>query len=147
MAVNRLRKSKANNKVIILLTDGEPTPEDLPIDSAIVLANRYGIKIYTIGVGSDQPKLVRIGFTPFRVPPVNKELLTRIAEKTGGMFFEAKKPRELRKIYNKIDQLERTKIETSIFSHYYDISLPFLLMALLFLILELFLSTFVRLTL
>ncbi len=147
MAVNRLRKSKATNKVIILLTDGEPTPEDLPMESAIGLAKKFNIKIYTIGVGSDKPKLVRIGFTPFRIPPVNKELLSLIAKQTGGMFFEAKRPRQLEKIYSKIDKLERTKIETSLFSHYYDISLPFLLMALFFLILELFFSTFIRLTL
>lgn len=143
MAVNRLKNSISKNKVIILLTDGEPSYGDLDHEAAIALANKFGIKIYTIGIGPDKPQLVRVGFQIGEIPPVNKKLLSYIAQKTGGTFFEAKKPRELQKIYQAIDQLEKTKIETDIFTNYYDIFMPLILVSALLMIVELFLATFV----
>lgn len=143
MAVNRLKNSKAKNKIIIALTDGEPNGENLEPDVAITLAKKFGIKIYTIGIGSDKPQPILVGCQVGYIAPVNKKLLSYISQSTGGKFFEAKKPQELEKIYQTIDQLEKTKIETDIYTNYYDIFMPLIIIAWLLALLELLLASFV----
>lgn len=141
MAANRLKNSKAKNKIMIVLTDGAPSAEDVPPDQAIDVAKKLGIKIYTIGIGYDG---VRYFNDPFRgpqaIPGVNKELLQTIAQQTGGRYFEAKKPNDMKKIYDTIDTLEKTEYETDIFTRYYDLYQYFVVGAFAVLVVELLTS-------
>ncbi|MBM3893579.1 VWA domain-containing protein [Candidatus Dependentiae bacterium] len=121
-AVNRLKDSKAKSKIIILLTDGEPSPEKIAPETAIELAQQNHIKVYTIGIGNDQGGFImhpmfglQAGQTRVNVP-----LLKTIAEKTGGEFFLAHNPKEMRTVYEKIDKLEKTEIQTDIFHTFYE---------------------------
>jgi len=141
-AANRLKNSKSKTKLIILLTDGEPTPGDSSPEIAVEVARRMGIKIYTIGIGPERQEAARHPFFGMmRADGVNKELLTFIAEKTGGKFFLARDSKAMREIYNVIDSLEKTEYETDIFSRYYELFMTFLWVILLFVLLELFLSS------
>lgn len=145
-AVNRLKKSESKSKIIILLTDGEPTPpEKVEPDIAIDLAKQYGVKVYTIGVGSESG-----GFFPHPVFGIqrahskfNSELLQRIARETGGQFFKANNPQDMRIIYDKIDVLEKTDYKTNLFQHYYEAFLHFIWIVLLLFAVEFVLRFFV----
>ncbi len=122
-AINRLKHSSVGSKVIILLTDGEPSPGDIEPEAAIAIARKFGIKIYTIGIGSDKEETM---FHPFfggiiQKPKVNEALLKEIARQTGGKFFMAQNDREMRTIYDTIDCLERTRHESPLYSRYFDI--------------------------
>lgn len=145
-ALNRLKTSKAQTKIIILLTDGDPTPElDIPIPDALAVAKQLGVKIYTIGIGGEHGGLFEdpifgvrsIGFR------MNKQLLDVIARETGGMSFEAKNPQDLERIYSTIDTLEKSEYETTIYKNVYDMFMPFLLVAIGLLLAELIASTIV----
>lgn len=127
-AANRLKQSHASSKIMILLTDGEPSEHDADPAVAIKIAQQLGIKIYTVGIGDDQEILVQhplYGKIPMRTT-LNKGLLTTIARQTGGQFFEAKNAQDMRTIYDTIDALEKAPINVPIFSRYYDIFMPFL---------------------
>ena len=143
-AANRLKESTSKNKIIILLTDGEPTPNDASEEMAIDVAKKLGVKIYTVGIGSDEDQIAvdELGM-PFRMPKVNARLLKKIAQKTGGKFFMAKNPKDMRKIYEIIDKLEKTEHETDIYSKYFDIFMPFLWIIFFVILFELFLATFI----
>jgi len=124
VAINRLRRSSSKTKIIILLTDGAPTPqtEKITPEQATELAQKFGIKIYTIGVGNSQGGLV---LTPFgtvqRVTfQLDEDLLKTIAHTTGGNYYRAHNPAELSQIYQKIDALEKTEYTTKLFSHYHE---------------------------
>jgi Ca-activated chloride channel family protein len=138
----RLKNSKSKNKIMILLTDGEPSPDDQPIGNALAVVKKLGIKVYTIGVGSSVAYLdhPQVGIVPVD-SRLNTELLSVIAQETGGRFFEARNPDDLRAIYDQIDRLEKTKYETTIFSNYYDIFIPFVWIIVLLLLLELILTS------
>lgn len=141
-AENRLKNSKAKSKVIILLTDGAPSPNDKDPSLAIEVAQQLGIKIYTIGIGSDEDQFLMhpfYGLIP--KPKINRPLLTKIAKETGGTFFLARSAQDMRTIYNTIDTLEKTKQETTLFHNYYDVFIPFIWCIILLLITELLLST------
>jgi Ca-activated chloride channel family protein len=137
-AANRLKHSKAASKIMILLTDGEPSEHDADPAVAIKIAQQLGIKIYTVGIGDDQEVLIRhplYGKIPMRTT-LNKGLLTTIAQQTGGQFFEAKNGEDMRAIYDTIDRLERAPIDVPVFSNYYDIFMPFIWFLLLLLFAE-----------
>lgn len=120
VALNRLRVSTARSKIIVVLTDGSPEGPDLDSATAISVAKEMGVKIYTIGIGEDHP--VQVGF--FEVlPGVNVELLQRIARETGGQFYLARSRQDMRAIYDTIDKLETSDIETPLFSRYEDLGL------------------------
>ncbi len=141
-AANRLKQSKAKSKVMILLTDGEPSDHDIDPHMALSIAKELGIKIYTIGIGDDQDVWIDHPFYG-RIPiktTLNKKLLTMLAQETGGTFFEAKNAADMRKIYDTIDSLEKTKIQAPIFTNYYDIFMPFLVSMIILALLDLFLS-------
>ena len=143
-AANRLKDSTSKNKIIILLTDGEPTDNDVSPQMAIDVAKKLGIKVYTVGIGSDEDQFVRDPFYGIaKMPKVNSELLKKIAQETGGKFFMAKNPKDMRTIYETIDKLEKTEHETNIYSKYFDIFMPFLWVVFILLLLEFFLATFV----
>jgi len=142
-AINRLKNSKAKSKVIILLTDGEPSQNDTPAQVAIKAAQQLDIKIYTIGIGSDKPMMVQTMYGIARSPGVNAPLLKQIAQETGGKFFMAKNAKDMRSIYDTIDALEKTDNETPVFSNYWDIFIPFVWAIIGLLMIELVVSTFV----
>ena len=143
-AARRLQKSKAKSKIMILLTDGAPTQEDIPPQDALNIAEAFGIKIYTIGIGSAEGGLFQDpSFGIRRVGgALNQRLLQVIAEKTGGMFFEAKHPKDVAKIYDTIDSLEKSSYQADIFTKYHDYFMPLLWLAICLIMVELFLSTF-----
>lgn len=143
-SVRRLQKSKAKSKVIVLLTDGTPTPGDLPMQDAIDIAKKLQIKIYTIGIGGDHGGYIQDPVFGIQTvgAPLNKQLLKEIAVETGGKFFEAKKPKDLKTIYDKIDQLEKVSYETQVFNKYYDYFLPILWWVIALVFCELWMSTF-----
>ena len=137
-AVNRLRRSKAKSKIIILLTDGQPTSEKIEPDTAIELAKQYDIKVYTIGIGSEEGGFLLHQFMGIQRVGVSidTELLKNIASRTGGKFFRANNPAQMRQIYNTIDKLEKTKYQTDIFHKYHEAFLGFIWIVLLILGLE-----------
>lgn len=144
-AARRLQKSKAKSKIMVLLTDGTPTQGDLPARDVIEIAKKMDIKIYTIGVGGDHGGLVedRIFGIQAVGAPLNKKLLEAIAHETGGKFFEAKKPKDLKMIYDKIDELEKVSYETEVYSKFHDYFLPVLWFVIMLCLMELIMATFV----
>lgn len=145
MALNRLKKSEAKTKIIILLTDGEPTQGDLDPNLAVQLAKKYGVKMYTIGIGNEEGAYFRHPiFGIQRVGSgLNKNLLYGLAEQTGGKCFEARKPADLATIYATIDALEKTHYETDVYQNYYDIFMPFLWVLVALAYAEIFIGLFV----
>jgi len=107
LAVKRLRERPAENRVLILLTDGANTSGSVDPLKAADLAAREGVRIYTIGVGADE-QLVRGFFGTQRVPSteLDEATLRAIAEKTGGQYFRARDIESLQKIYALLDKLE-----------------------------------------
>ncbi len=140
-SINRLRKSDSKTKIIILLTDGSPSPEDINPSYALELAKQYGIKIYTIGIGGDYGGLQKDQFGGIHQMgvSVNHQLLNTLAKETGGRYFQAKNQDDLNTIYNTIDQLEKTTYETDVYKKYFDIFMPFLWIIIMIAIVELFL--------
>ena len=145
-AVNRLKDSKAKSKVIVLLTDGQNNAGKIDPITSTNVAKTLGIKIYTIGVGK-YGKVPYPGYNFWGQPdvdyyeiPVDDELLTRIADMTGGKYFRATNKKELQEIYNQIDQLEKTKIETTSYVQYQELNIYFLLPALILFLLEIILA-------
>ena len=144
-AVNRLKRSLAKSKVMIVLTDGQPTPGDIDPKMVIDVAKKLEIKIYTVGIGAidggyfDHPLLgvIRTGET------FNQKLLEQIANDTGGRFFQAKNAKDMHQIYNVIDQLEKTIHQTPMFTIKHEYFAVFIILISLLLLLELFLSYFV----
>lgn len=120
-AVNRLKDSQAKSKVIILLTDGVNNRGAIAPATAAELAKAYGIRVYTIGVGTygEAPYPVE---TPFGVQlqnvpvEIDEDILQQIAGLTGGKYFRATDNNKLQQIYSEIDQLEKSKIEVKHFS-------------------------------
>lgn len=141
-ALARLKNSHARSKIMIVLTDGEPTEQDSDPRLAVKIAKELGVKIYTIGIGSDGDVEIQDPFFgAIRVNTrLNRELLSMIAQETGGTFFEAKKPQEMRAIYNTINSLEKTKTEAPVFGVFYDLFPYVLWVVCILIVLELFLS-------
>ena len=146
MALNRLKSSKAKSKVIILLTDGEPTVHDISTEIPIKIAKDLGVKVYTIGVGSENGGFYRhpvFGIQSLGQRSFNSELLEYIAVETNGKFFKAENQYQMKQVYVAIDELEKSSFETVIFSSYLDYFKPILWFALIVALLELLLKTFV----
>jgi len=144
-ALHRLKKSQAVSKIIILLTDGEPTSGDLHPDDVVTLAQQYGVKIYTIGIGGQYGGLYEHPAYGIRQAgvPINLKLLEKFSQATAGRSFVASNQQELNEIYATINQLEKTEHETDVYHNYYDIFIPFLWIVLVFFVCELFCLTFV----
>ena len=119
-AVNRLRESDSKSRVIILLTDGVNNAGTVqPLDAA-QLAQQYGQRVYTIGVGTRGQALSPVARYPNgqykydHVPvEIDEEMLQQVADITGGQYFRATDERKLRDIYAEIDQMERTRIKVT----------------------------------
>lgn len=144
-SVNRLKDSKASSKVIILLTDGVNNSGFIDPKIASELAVEYGIKTYTIGLGTNGMALSPIGIDPRtgafqygRVQvEIDEELLKEIADVTGGKYFRATNKQKLEEIYNEINKLEKTEIEEFKFYNYEEKYRSLVLLAGLLLLLEL----------
>lgn len=119
------KESSSKNKIAILLTDGLNTINTIPLKIATAKAKKYGIKVYTIGVGQKDD--------------YNKEVLEDISVQTGGKFFETTNPNELENIYEQINKLEKSEIKTTKYTHneylyQYPLFIALLLLSLLLLI-------------
>lgn len=120
-AVNRLRTSSAASKVIILLTDGENNAGEVDPVTASDLADAHNIRLYTIGVSTEgtapypvEDPVFGKRYHPIRVD-IDEDMLTDIAEKTGGRYFRARDTEALANIYSSIDELETSELEEIIY--------------------------------
>ena len=140
-AVNRIKDSKAKSKVIILLTDGVNNRGAIAPMTAAELAKTFGIRVYTIGVGSlgkaPYPVQTPWGIQLQNMPvEIDEDILTQIADMTGGKYFRATDNKKLEQIYSEIDQLEKSKIEVKHFSKKDEQYFLFALIGVLLLIVE-----------
>tara|TARA_Y100000748_G_scaffold276475_1_gene252886 strand:+ start:19752 stop:20723 length:972 start_codon:yes stop_codon:yes gene_type:complete len=119
-ATNRLRNSDAKSKVMILLSDGSNNAGELDPNTAADLAKQFGIKIYTIGAGTNQD----VSFIPGRGyirNEIDEETLKAIAKQTGGQYFRATNTEGLEEIYSTINNLERTEVEIKVYTQYREL--------------------------
>lgn len=150
-AVNRLKDSEAISKVIILLTDGVNTHGKIHPLAAAEMAKEFGIRVYTIGVGTNGKAKTPVGIHPFTGDyiydyvdvEIDETTLKTIASSTGGQYFRATDNEKLKAIYEEIDQMEKAKVETI----EYEMDLPEKSMPLIIFALALFLIEIVTQTL
>lgn len=142
-SINRIKDGKAKSKSIILLTDGSNNTGNVAPVTASEIAKKFGIKVYTIGVGRNgmapyptQDVTGRISYTNLPVV-IDEQTLMSIAETTGGKYFRATDNSVLSDIFKEIDQLEKSRIDVQNFSHTEDNYLPWALLACALLLLEL----------
>jgi Ca-activated chloride channel family protein len=142
-AVNRLKDSKAKSKVIILLTDGVNNAGFIEPETASDIAKQYGIKVYTVGIGTNGMAEFPYAIAPngqflFRMMQVeiDEQLMKNIARKTDGKYFRATSNNKLEEIYSAINKLETTEIEELKFYDYDEKFRPFVLLAGFLLLLE-----------
>ena len=134
LSVKRFASKKESNRIMVLLTDGQNTAGNLDPEDALLLAREEGIKVYTIGVGSDNPR----GFSLFNMGSggsnLDESLLKNIAEQTGGLYFRAKDVAGLQQIYAELDKLEPISADEQTFRpqtalFYYPLLLAILLIS------------------
>lgn len=141
-AVTRLKDSKAKFKVIILLTDGTNNAGAVSPLTAAAIAKQFGIRIYTIGVGTNgeapYPFQTAMGIRYQNIPvEIDEQVLREIASTAGGEYFRATSNSKLKEVYEEIDKLEKTKLNVREFSTKEEEYQPFALVALIAVILEL----------
>ncbi len=143
LSVARLRDSIAKSKIVILLSDGEHNAGDVTPEQAARAAKEFGVKVYTIGIGST-------GYAPFQfedpitgqrvlrrmVVTFDAKALKNIAEATGGAYFHAETTDALEQIYADIDRMEKTDIQSRVFMRYKELFAGYVLAALALLMLE-----------
>tara|TARA_A100000164_G_C21933087_1_gene786640 strand:+ start:354 stop:1346 length:993 start_codon:yes stop_codon:yes gene_type:complete len=126
-AINRLRESNTESKIMILLSDGSNNQGELDPLTGAELASKFGIKIYTIGAGTKGKAPYPVGLHGGQQiiqhveVDVDEETLGQIAEITGGKFFRATDNTSLKQVYDEINELERTEIEVKEFNNYNDL--------------------------
>jgi len=142
-SVNRLKESKAISKIIILLTDGVNNSGFIEPQTAADLAVEYGIKSYTIGLGTNGNALSPIAYNAdgsfrygMRQVEIDEKLLQEIADATGGKYFRATDNEKLEAIYDEINKLEKTEIEEFKYYKYEEKFRPWVLLAGALLLLE-----------
>ena len=143
-AVSRLKESKAKSKVVILLTDGSNNRGDLSPMTAAEIAKSFGIRVYTIGVGTNKvapyPMPVAGGVQYVNIPvEIDTKMLSDIAAATDGDFYRATNNKELQQIYKEIDKLEKSKLNVKKYSKRYEAYQPYALVAVILLLLEILL--------
>lgn len=145
-AVNRLKESKAVSKVIILLTDGVNNQGEIAPVTAAEIAKTYGIRVYTVGVGTrgmaPYPVKNMFGRTTLQNMEVeiDEDVLRKIASMTQGKYFRATDNKKLKEIYKEIDKLERSKIDVKHYSKKYEEYLVFAVIAAVLLLVEILLK-------
>lgn len=138
-SVDRLRNSKSKSKVVILLTDGINNSGLIDPSTAKEIAKTFHVKVYTIGVGTDGfvPGMsTAMGNMPAEKVTIDEKLLKQIATETGGRYFRATDDRSLQKIYDEIDQLEKSKVQITTFRRFTEKFYPFIFAAMGLLLLE-----------
>lgn len=142
-AVNRIRNGEAKSKVIILLTDGSNNAGDVAPRDASSVAKAMGVRLYTIGVGSQGEVDMQVGVDPFGNPitqkvkaDIDEDVLKAMAQMTGGRYFRATNKSKLADIFDEIDQMEKTKMNIREFSRKEEEFLPFALAAMFLLLLH-----------
>lgn len=142
-AVSRLKDSKSKSKVVILLTDGSNNMGDISPMTAAEIARSLGIRVYTIGVGTNKvapPVPVAGGVQYVNIPvEIDTKTLKDIAQTTDGNFYRATNNKELKQIYQDIDKLEKTKMNVKHFAKRYEAYQPFIIAAFLILLMEILL--------
>lgn len=143
-AVSRLKDSKAKSKVVILLTDGSNNRGDLSPMTAAEIAKSFGIRVYTIGVGTNKvapyPMPVAGGVQYVNIPvEIDTKMLSDIAAATDGDFYRATNNKELQQIYKEIDKLEKSKLNVKKYSKRYEAYQPYAIAAIILLLLEILL--------
>lgn len=147
-AVARLKDSDAKSRVIILLTDGVNNSGEIAPETAADIAKTYGIRVYTIGVGANGEAPYPV-MTPWGVDiqkvkvEIDEQLLTNIANETGGRYFRATDNTKLAEIYSEIGKMEKTRTTIDSFPVYKELFLGYAVAALICLMLELLLNVFV----
>ena len=141
-AISRLKDSKAKSKVIILLTDGSNNRGDISPLTAAEIAKQFGIRVYTIGVGTNgtapYPMPTYAGVQYVNIPvEIDENTLTQIAGATDGNYFRATSNSKLKEVYKEIDKLEKTKLNVKEFSKREEAFAPFALIAFICILLEL----------
>lgn len=137
-AVSRLKDSKAKSKVIILLTDGSNNSGEITPEDAAKIAQKYGIRIYTIGFCTDK-EMVETPFGYLDNRNFDEKTLRTIATVSGGEYFRSTSRKSLEEIYAQIDKLERTKLQVKHFGSEEERFAPFAMIALAALLLEMLL--------
>jgi len=150
-AVNRLKNSTAKSKVIILLTDGVNNMGSIPPITAAEIAKQFGVRVYTVGLGTNgsapYPFKDQLGHIHYQMIPVeiDEATLGKIASITGGKYFRARNNTDLSEIYRQIDKMEKVKIAVTRYHQKTEHYLPFAIIALAFLTLEILLyNTFFK---
>ena len=143
-AVSRLKDSKAKSRVVILLTDGSNNYGEISPLTAADMASALGIRIYTIGVGTDGSSLrpVSVGGTTQQLllpNDLDEETLSKIAKTTNGRYYRAYSAEELGQIYNDIDKLEKSKLDVQRYSKVHDVYQYLIMGAIIALLLEILL--------
>lgn len=137
-SILRLKESEAKSKVIILLTDGVNNRGNISPLTSAEIAKKYGIRIYTIGIG-------RNGMAPYPIPTggtvmlpveIDEQMMNQISKATGGQYFRAQNNSQLDAIYQDIDKMERTKFSVKQFSRRNELYMPFAFAAMVLLVLE-----------
>ena len=157
-ALARLQKSEAKSRVVVLLTDGKDNASVISPVRAADVAQSLGVKVYTVGVGKRNGKILSFQQNPWTgeiswgerdITPeegIDETTLKAVAQKTGGKFYRAENKEQLEEIYSEIDQLEKTEIETVAYARYAEKFYPWLLIGACLILLELILANtrFVR---
>lgn len=141
-AINRLVSGKAKSKSIILLTDGTNNAGEVSPQTAADIAKDKGIRVYTIGVGTDQVMQITdpFGFTSTTMETkIDEDALKQIASITGGKYFRAKDANALREVFHTIDSLEKSKLDVSKYTRMDEDFFPWVLAAFVCYVLMLFL--------
>ncbi len=144
-SINRINNGKAKSKSIILLTDGTNNTGIVAPLTAAEIAAKLGIKVYTIGVGTNgiapypqQDQFGRITFVN-RPVEIDESTLSKIASMTGGKYFRATGNRVLDNVFNEINALEKTRMDVQNFSHTEDDIVPWAVAAIILIMLQLLL--------
>ena len=145
-AVNRIKDSEAKSKVVILLTDGVNNTGEVAPLTAAEIAKTFGIRVYTIGVGTKGMAQIPVQ-TPYgtrlveQEVKIDEEMMQEISKITDGQYFRATNKDGLKKIYEEIDQLEKTKIEVREYTKRSDEYMLWAILAAVFMLLEVFLKS------
>ena len=142
-SVSRIKDSKAKSKVVILLTDGVNNQGSVAPITAAEIAKAYGIRVYTIGLGTTGKALSFAGIYPdgsyayeYMDVVIDEKTMTKIADMTGGTYFRATDNDKLKEVYKEIDRLEKTIFEEKNYTNKSEHFLPFAIMAAILLIAE-----------
>jgi Ca-activated chloride channel family protein len=141
-AANRLRRVEGQSRVIVLITDGENNRGEIDPLTAARAAASFGIKIYTIGLGTEGVARVPVARGPFGVQyatlpvHIDETLLTRIAQLSGGKYFRAQTRQALDRVFGEIDRLEKSKVKVRRYVDYTPQHLPLILAAIVILLAE-----------